>query len=182
MREDIFLAGLGGQGVLVAGQLLLEAAVKAGLHGAGMPAYLPEVRGGETTFTVVIADGPVGSPIVGRPHNLLLMDASSVANHLPRAANGALAIVNSSLCAPSHYRQELTLVPVPATELAQQAGSERAANMVMLGVFLAHKPLLPLDHLVAVMEQAFAQRPTHVVETNARAIRAGWEAGKAQSR
>ena len=148
MREDIFLAGIGGQGILLAGQLLLQAAMKAGLQGSGLPIYMPEVRGGETTITVVIADGPSGSPIIGRPHNLLLMDANSAANYVPRAAAGALVILNSSLVEAWPERDDVEVVLVPATDLAREAGSERAGNMAMVGAFLACKPLYSVEHFI----------------------------------
>lgn len=178
MREDIFLSGIGGQGVLLAGQLLLEAALKAGLQGSGMPAYEPEVRGGETTFTVVIADGPPGSPLVGRPHNLVLMDAGSVNRHLSRAADQALVLVNSSLAAAPEPRQGLEVVPVAATDLARDLGSERAANMVMLGALLALRPLFTLDHFIHTMVEGLSERASAYAETNAAALRAGWQAAK----
>ncbi len=175
MRHDIFLAGLGGQGVLLAGQLLLEAAVRRGLQGSWLPAYMPEVRGGEATCTVVIADGPPGSPIVGRPHNLLLMDAHSVERYLPTAAEGALVIVNTSLAPVPECSGSLDVVPIPATELAAEAGSERATNMVMLGALLARRSIVPLEELAEVMREKVQSRNPELARANERALHAGFE-------
>lgn len=174
----MFLAGLGGQGVLLAGQLLLETAARAGLEGSWLPAYMPEVRGGEATCTVVVADGPSGSPIVGRPHNMLLMDASSVQRHFSRAAPGALVVINTSLAQPPQSANDVQLVAVPATALASDAGSEKATNMVMLGALLARREIVSVDDLIAVMRERVGQRSPDLAEANARAIRAGWQAAR----
>ena len=178
MREDIFLSGIGGQGVLLAGQLLLEAALRAGLQGSGMPAYEPEVRGGETTFTVVVADGPPGSPLVGRPHNLVLMDAGSVNHYLGRAADEALVLVNSSLAPPPEPREGLEVLAIAATDMARELGSEREANMVMLGALLARRPLFTVDHFIETMVEGLSERASAYAETNAAAVRTGWQAAK----
>lgn len=181
MREDLFLSGLGGQGVLLMGQLLLEAAMKAGLQGAGMPAYMPEVRGGETTFTLVVSDGPTGSFVVGRPHNLVLMDAHSVQSYLPRAAEGALALINTSLAPSWEAPPGITVVGIAATDLARDAGGERAANMVMVGALLALRPIFTLEHFIGVMTQGLSERAQVYAEVNTRALHVGWEAARGRA-
>jgi 2-oxoglutarate ferredoxin oxidoreductase subunit gamma len=173
MREDLLLAGLGGQGVLFAGQLFAHAALRAGLEVCWFPSYTPEVRGGESVCTVVVADGPVGSPVVGRPHNLILMDPHAAANYLPRSAPGALAVINTSLVQLADYPQSVEILPVPALALAAQLGNERAANLVMLGAFLARKPVLKLEYVRRALEELMADHP--LLPTNLRALQVGWQ-------
>jgi 2-oxoglutarate ferredoxin oxidoreductase subunit gamma len=173
MREDVFLAGLGGQGVLLAGQILAQAALRAGLEVCWFPAYSPEVRGGEATCTVVVADGPVGSPLVGRPRSLALMDAGSPERHLPRAAACAVAVVNASLCPEPPEPEGVTVVRVPANDLALEAGSERSVNLVMLGAILALRPVLSLAQVEEALTEALPFRRRHLAEANIAALRLG---------
>ena len=179
MREDVLMVGLGGQGVLVAGEILARAATLTGLEVSWFPAYSPEVRGGEATCTVVLADGPVGSPIVGRPHNLVLMDAGAVERHLPRAAAGGVAIVNSSLAPDVPLREGVLVVSIPANDIAVAAGTERAVNMVMLGGLLAVKPVITLEQCEAAIADAFGAKRPALVPINVEALRAGYAAARA---
>lgn len=179
MREDVFMVGLGGQGVLLAGEVLARAAVIGGLEVSWFPAYSPEVRGGEATCTVVLADGPVGSPIVGQPHNLVLMDAGAVVNHLSRAAEGGVAVVNSSMAADVPEREGVSVVCVPANDIAVGLGNERAVNIVMLGAFLAARPMVTMQQCEAAVEEAFASRRPKLVPINIEALRAGHKAAQA---
>lgn len=176
-REDVFLAGLGGQGVLLAGQILAQAALRAGLEVCWFPAYSPEVRGGEATCTVVIADGPVGSPIVGRPHGLVLMDAGSAERHLPRAAPGAVAVVNSSMVAEPPQPDGVRVIAVAANELAKAVGSERSTNLVMLGAFLAVRPVVALGEVEAAILDTLPAHRRASAGVNIEALRAGYRAG-----
>jgi len=175
-REDVFLAGLGGQGVLLAGQILAQGGLRAGFEVSWFPAYSPEVRGGEATCTVIIADGPVGSPIVGRPHALVLMDAGSVERHLWRAARGAVAVINSSMVADQPQVDGVTVISVPANELAEAAGSERSVNLVMLGALLAVRSVLPLGEVEAALLDVLPAHRRASAGVNIEALRAGYQA------
>lgn len=175
-REDVFLAGLGGQGVLLAGQILAQAALRTGLEVSWFPAYSPEVRGGEATCTVVMADGPVGSPIVGRPHALVLMDAGSAERHLPRAAPGAVAVINSSMVTSPPRPEGVRVVPVPANELAKAVGSERSVNLVMMGALLAVRPVVALGEVEAAVLDVLPAHRRASASVNIEALRAGYRA------
>jgi 2-oxoglutarate ferredoxin oxidoreductase subunit gamma len=179
MREDVLMVGLGGQGVLLSGEILARAAMLTGLEVSWFPAYSPEVRGGEATCTVVLADGPVGSPIVGSPHNLVLMDAGAVERHLPRAAGGGVAIVNSSLATNVPPCEGTKVVLIPANDIAVGLGNERAVNMVMLGGLIAVKPVITLEQCEAAIADAFGARKPQLVAINVEAVRVGYAAALA---
>ncbi|MBC7286827.1 MAG: 2-oxoacid:acceptor oxidoreductase family protein [Armatimonadetes bacterium] len=173
MRHDIFLAGLGGQGILFAGELLARAAVCEGLEVTWVPNYEPEVRGGAAMCTVVIANGRVGSPIVTRPHHLILMEQRAVDEYLSTAADGGLALVNSSLARADSGTGAVTIIRVPATELARSAGDERSANVVMLGALLALRPIVKLESVRHAIAEAAASRGPEAVRINLCALQQG---------
>lgn len=179
MRDEIFMAGLGGQGVLLAGQLLAQAALDAGLEVCWYPMYSPEVRGGEATCTLVYADERVGSPICGRPGAVMLMEPRAIAAHIGRCATGGLAVINTSLGEAPLGRDDLTVIRVPADHIAAECGSERAMNLVLLGAYLgARRPDL-VDLAIAALAEVLPERHHRHIPMNAEALGRGREAAGA---
>jgi len=174
MRSEVFMAGTGGQGVLLIGQLLTQAASEAGLQVSYFPIYSPEVRGGSTTCTVVVADGAVGSPISGRPASMLLMDQLSVDAHLARLKDGGLVAVNATLVRRLP-REDVQALWIPATDKAVAIGSERSANMVMLGAYVAATGVVPATALEQALQTVLPERHHKHLPLNIEALRAGAE-------
>lgn len=178
MREEVFMAGLGGQGVLLAGQLLAQTAIDLGLEVSWYPSYSPEVRGGEANCTVIIADERVGSPISGRPHNMILMAPRAVDAYLAMGAPGGLLVVNTGFGAVSITREDLTVVPIEADQLAAAAGSERVVNLVLLGAYLGVARPEWIEAAVAAIPRVLPERHHKFVPMNEEAIRRGVEAAR----
>jgi len=96
MYFDVFISGFGGQGILLAGQLLAEAAMEKGLNVTFFPSYGVEMRGGTARCTVVISDEEIGSPIVDSPLCVIAMNQPSLLRFQKVVAEGGLLLVNSS--------------------------------------------------------------------------------------
>lgn len=172
MRKEVFMAGTGGQGVLLIGTLLTEAAAEDGLQVSYFPIYSPEVRGGSTTCTIVISDGAVGSPVSGRPAAMLLMDQISVDTNLARLKDGGLAIINTTLVTEVG-RDDISVVKVPATETALEIGSDRIANMVMLGAYVGATQAVSMTALEAALRKVLPERHHKLLPMNMQALQAG---------
>jgi 2-oxoglutarate ferredoxin oxidoreductase subunit gamma len=181
MRQEVFMSGLGGQGIMLAGQVLAQAALDAGLQISWFPSYSPEVRGGEANCTLVLSDGRVGSPITGRPGTVVLMAPAAVDAYLADCAPGGLAIINSGLGPVEITRDDLQVARVDASALAVQAGGERMANMVMLGAWLALACPELLETAVAALTTVLPDRHHKWIPSNAQAIRLGAAAASAES-
>ncbi len=173
MRQEVFMAGMGGQGVLLAGQLLAQAALEAGLELSWFPLYSPEVRGGRATCTLVIADGEVGSPVVGQPGSVILMDGIAVENHLNRVRPGGLAVVNSSLAGDEVNRNDIDLVAVAATDIAAELGSEQATNMVLLGAYVQATGVVEPQAIEQALHRVLPERHHDYIPTNVAALQRG---------
>lgn len=173
MRQEVFMSGLGGQGIMLAGQVLAQAALDAGLQVSWFPSYSPEVRGGEANCTVVLSDGRVGSPITGSPGTVLLMAPVAVETYLKDCAPGGLAIINSGLGPVAITRDDLRVVIVDANALAAQAGSERLANMAMLGAWLAVAWPELMETAIAALDTVLPERHHKWIPSNAQAMRLG---------
>lgn len=179
MREAIFMSGRGGQGVLLAGQLVAQAAMEAGLNTSYYPIYDPEVRGGRTTCVVVVADGPVGSPVAGRYSLAVLMDEYAVHHHLPEVQPQGTAIINTSL-ATLPRETTVRCVGLPATQMAENIMDDRATNMVMLGALAAAGGFLTVAQLSAALREFLPPRRHDLIPLNIRAMEAGWAAAREQ--
>lgn len=142
MIKSTLFAGFGGQGVLLMGYVLSNGAMLKDLNVTYFPSYGAEMRGGTANCTVTVSDQRIASPVASRPDNLVAMNPPSLERFEPSVADGGLVVVNSSLIKGAKVRDDLKLIEVPTVELALEVGSDRAANMVMIGALAAATGLL----------------------------------------
>ena len=174
MRKDVMIAGFGGQGVLLGGNLLSYAAMEEGKNVSYFPAYGVEKRGGSATCTVVIADGAVGSPVVGRPSALVVLNQASLERFGAKVRPGGVCIVNSSLVGGTTLeRDDIDIIPVPMNEIATDMGDLRMVNMVALGAYVALTGAVDMASLAAALKQALPEKDHSVIQANVKAMEAG---------
>ena len=99
MQRSVMFAGFGGQGILLSAKILAHAALEEGYEVAWIPSYGPEMRGGTAYCTVVIADRPIGSPIIKNPSHLVAMNLPSLEKFAPAVKAGGVILINQSLIA-----------------------------------------------------------------------------------
>jgi 2-oxoglutarate ferredoxin oxidoreductase subunit gamma len=174
MRYDVFISGYGGQGVLLAGNLLSYAAIHEGRNVSFFPAYGVEKRGGSAMCTIVFADGDTGSPVVGHPSVALLLNQLSFDKYASRVKQGGICVVNSSLvsCKDS-VLTGVELVKVPMNQIALDLGDVRMVNMVACGVYVAKTAALSQNSLEEALKKALPERNHRLIPANIRAISAG---------
>jgi 2-oxoglutarate ferredoxin oxidoreductase subunit gamma len=97
MTHEIVMAGFGGQGVMLMGQLMTYAGMLEGKHVSWIPSYGPEMRGGTANCSVIISDEPIGAPIVSEPTTVVAMNLPSLDKFEPVLQAGGNLIINSSL-------------------------------------------------------------------------------------
>ena len=174
MRYDVFISGFGGQGVLLAGNLLSYAAIKEGKNVSFFPAYGVEKRGGAAMCTVVIADGEVGSPVIGGPSVSIVLNQTSLDKFGSKVRAGGICIINSSLVSAEGFdRRDIEIVAIPMNEIAMQLGDARMVNMVALGVYAAKTGAVSLASLEEALKDALPERNHRFIPDNVRAIEAG---------
>ncbi|MBZ0295517.1 MAG: 2-oxoacid:acceptor oxidoreductase family protein [Anaerolineae bacterium] len=173
MGDEFVFAGFGGQGVMFAGQLLAYAAMDEGLEVTWIPSYGPEMRGGTAHCLVVVSQRPIGSPVVQHPKVAVVFNNPSFDKYAPLVAQDGLLIVNASLITRQSHRSDLTKFDVPATQIADQLGDTRVANMVLLGTALAAHPVLPLDAVCRALEAHLPKRHHDLLPLNLAAIERG---------
>jgi 2-oxoglutarate ferredoxin oxidoreductase subunit gamma len=174
MKHELIIAGFGGQGVILAGQILAWAANLEGKHVIWSPSYGPEMRGGASHCTVIVSSEPIGSPIVAFPDSEVIMDNPSLGRFLPGLKPGGLLILNSSLVRRNPDRPDIRKIAVPANRIAEGMGDVRCANLVMLGALLGLVPLVGEASLDETLQERWGEKP-NLLEMNKRALRAGME-------
>jgi 2-oxoglutarate ferredoxin oxidoreductase subunit gamma len=176
MYNEIIMAGFGGQGVLLIGKLLTYAGMNAGLEVTWMPAYGPEMRGGTCNCTVVLSDRQVGSPISRSPHAAVVLNLQSIDKFEPAIRPGGIMVMNTSLINRPAHRTDITVVPVPANQLALEAGTAKAANMVALGAYIGASGVVDLQRVKDILAETFAGRDK-LVAVNQVALDKGFALG-----
>jgi len=179
MYFDTIIAGFGGQGVMLMGNLLAYAGMNAGKQVTYMPVYGVEMRGGTANCTVVISDRPVGSPIIHEPVTAVAMNRPSAEKFGPRVQKKGLLLVNASLVEAKYCPSRTkNILRVPCLELATAVGNPRLANMVMLGALVAASKVLELEQVIRSLPKALDPRYHSMIDINSQAMRQGAEFAK----
>ncbi len=174
MRHDLFISGFGGQGVLLAGNVLAYAALIEGKNVSFFPSYGVEKRGGAAMCTVVIADGDVGSPVVGAPSVTIFLNQTSLDRFGSKTKPGGVCIINSSLIDASHFtRQDIRTIFLPMNEIAMELGDSRMVNMVAIGAYAAVTKAVGLSSITEALKEALPERNHKYIPANVQAIEAG---------
>lgn len=180
--EEVIIAGFGGQGIMLAGRLLAQTAMKQGLEVTYMPSYGAEVRGGTANCMVVMAERKIASPLVSKPDSLIAMNKASLNKFATRLKDGGLLVMNSSLIDPAAFlrNQEageladtIEILKVPASELAVELDNPKAANMVALGAYLQRRGLFSADAAASCLGDVLARRYHQTLSVNTKALRRG---------
>ncbi|MFZ5596612.1 MAG: 2-oxoacid:acceptor oxidoreductase family protein [Bacillota bacterium] len=180
MYEGILIAGFGGQGVLSTGQLLAYSGMVEGKHVAWIPSYGPEMRGGTANCGVTISDSPISSPVVSEPTVLIAMNRPSLEKFEGTVVKNGLIFVNSSLIQVKSKNTDARVYYIPANEIAEELGSGKVANNVILGA------LIELTGVVtpgAVEKSLMEVLPPHhhkMIPLNLKALEAGAELVRSQ--
>ncbi len=174
MYHDLIISGFGGQGILLIGNLLAYAAMSEGRHVTFLPAYGVEMRGGTANCTVVISSKSIGSPVVGRPTSVIIMNLPSLVKYQDRIKPNGLLILNSSLVDPGELtRKDIECVTVPFNAIAAQNGSDRLANMVALGVYLEKTSIVRQKSIEEAFSRVLDERHHPMIPANIKAIKKG---------
>lgn len=179
MYQEIIMAGVGGQGVMVIGHLLAKAAFLENLQVTYLPLYGVEKRGGHAECTVVISEEEIRSPIVWAPQSAIIMSKSALTKYTQRIKAEGLLMFNSCLIDPQEVtRPDLEIMAVPALEMAQELGQERLANMILIGAFVEKTKVVSMENLISALPLIFEERYHRFLSLNESAIRQGAEYAK----
>lgn len=172
MIERIIIAGSGGQGVMLLGKVIAEAAMRQGNQVTYLPAYGPEVRGGTSHCMVTISDQEVGSPYIAKADSLIILNNPSLERFKSKVKNNGLLILNSSL-AKSDSFGKVKILQFPFTDIAIKLGNIKVANMVALGSYLGVKKTIPTKNMLEVFKFMAPAGNIRILEVNEMALKEG---------
>ena len=173
LLKTIF-AGFGGQGVLSIGLALAQAALLEGKDVTYLPSYGAEVRGGTANCTVAISDEDIASPVASSPEFVVVMNQPSLVRFQNQIQSGGLLFINSSLVEAQVPRGDIEVVGVAASSIAEELGSPRSANMVMLGAFTKKSNLVSVSSVIEALKTTMKSRQK-LFDVNKGALTAGFE-------
>ncbi len=173
MKEEIIMAGFGGQGLMLAGKLLAYAGMKEGKEVSWMPSYGPEMRGGTANCTVIVSTEQIPSPLSSKPDTILIMNHPSLKKFVPKVKTGGTVILNSSLIDEEAERNDLNVIKVPANEIAGDIGNTKVANMVMLGAYLAKTKVVSMDAIKQALRDVLPEKRHNLIPFNEEALDKG---------
>jgi len=166
-------AGFGGQGVLSMGLNLAQAAMMEGKHVTYLPSYGAEVRGGTANCTVAISDEEIASPVASAPEFVVAMNKPSLVRFQNQIQSGGVLLINSTLIDAELSRGDIDVVKVPAGEIADELGSPKSANMVMLGAFIKKSNLVSLNTVIEELKNTLKKKEK-LIAINEKALMAGY--------
>ncbi|CVK20537.1 2-oxoacid:acceptor oxidoreductase family protein [Sporomusa sphaeroides] len=173
MMDKILLAGFGGQGVMFIGKVLAYSGMLGGREVCWIPSYGPEMRGGTANCSVLVSDEEIHSPVINQADAGIVLNQPSYDKFLARVKPGGTLVVNSSIIDTTQKRDDINIVAVPATELANEIGNASLANMVCLGALLPALSLVDLDSVKTAMDEVIGKKKPELYELNVAAIRKG---------
>ena len=172
--QDVIIAGFGGQGVMLIGNLLAQAGMEHGLEVSFIPVYGAEMRGGTANCTVVLDEHPIGSPLVREPMSTIILNEPSLSKFQPRLSADGVQIVNASLVAQNLLDAAKRTVYIPVNDMAHELGNVKMANMVALGAWLKATGALPLNVMQEALNRVVSAHYAKLISANAKALEQGY--------
>ena len=173
MTYETIMAGFGGQGLLFSGKVLAHAALIENKELSWLPSYGPEMRGGTCNCSVIVSDDPVGSPIIAHPNVLMVMNEPSLDKFEDTVAAGGTIFVDSSLIERKVRRTDVTVVYIPATQMAKDMEAVSLANMIILGAIVQKLGCVKPETLTAAIKETISARKAALLDLNLKAVALG---------
>jgi 2-oxoisovalerate ferredoxin oxidoreductase beta subunit len=168
---QVRVAGFGGQGVLLLGEVLAEAGLDAGFEVSWLPSYGPEMRSGTSNCHVRVSSEPIDSPLVMLPNVLVAMNEPSLRKFDASVRPGGWVIYNGDSFPADCMREDVKVVAL--THLADELGDPRIGNMIMLGALLEITGALPATSIDTALRHLVKQAKW--IDLDERAIARGRE-------
>ncbi len=173
MQEKIIIAGFGGQGVVLAGNVLAQTAVIEEKNVAAMVSYGAEMRGGTAHCIITISDQEIASPVVEEPTSTIILNEPSLDKFENKIQKDGLMVINSSMVKREVQRKDIKIIKVPATDIANELGNARVANLVLVGAFIKKTNLLDLNNVLDNLHKFFPKSKQNLIEINKEALKRG---------
>lgn len=173
-RYEVRLAGVGGQGLLLAGLILAEAAaIYENKNAVQSQSYGAEARGGPSMADVIIADGDIDFPKVLEPDLLLCLSQDAADKHVPGVKEKGLIIADSGTV--ERIATEKKMLRLPIIDTAKEATGRPVGSIVALGIIAVVTEIVSRD---SIRQAVLSRAPRGTEEMNTKALEAGFTLGE----
>lgn len=176
MKEEIIIAGFGGQGVLSMGKILAYGGIMQDQEVSWMPSYGPEMRGGTCNVSVILSDNRISSPILSKFDTAIILNQQSMDKFEAKVKPGGLLIYDPNGITRHPERKDITICRIAAVDEAAKLGNAKAYNMIVLGAFLKKKPIVTMDNVIKGLKKSLPPRHHNLIPMNEEAINVGMKA------
>ncbi len=174
MTHETIFAGFGGQGILFAGKVIAYAGMLEGKNVSHLPSYGPEMRGGTANCSVIVSDEDVASPIITEPANLVVMNGPSLDKFEKAVIPGGKIFIDSALITRKCERTDADVFEIPATQMANDMGLPKLANMIMVGKLIKETEMFTWEQLKGAVTKLVPAAKAAMLESNIKALEAGY--------
>ena len=175
MKEEIIIAGFGGQGVLSMGKILAYSGLTEGKEVSWMPSYGPEQRGGTANVTVILSDNPISSPILNQYDTAIILNQPSLTKFESTVKPGGTLIFDGYGINKPPTRKDIRVYQINAMEAATEMANDKAFNMIVLGGLLKVRPIVTLENVIKGLKKSLPERHHRLIPMNEEAIKKGME-------
>lgn len=173
MKEEILIAGFGGQGVLSMGKILAYAGLMDNLEVTWMPSYGPEQRGGTANVTVILSDAPISSPVLDIFDTVVALNQQSLDKFERKVKPGGVLIYDPSGIHRLPSRTDIKIYPVDAMTASIELKNSKTYNMILLGALLKLRPIVDNDAVLRGLKKTLPERHHHLIPLNEQALQKG---------
>jgi 2-oxoglutarate ferredoxin oxidoreductase subunit gamma len=175
MEKGVVISGFGGQGVMLAGELLAEAGKEEGKYVTFLPSYGPEMRGGTANCHVIVSDTTIASPIIGYPKAAIVLNLPSLDKYEPLMKKDGIIIINKTLVPREVKRGDVRVLQIDAQHVAEDLGNKKVVNMILLGAYVEIEKPVKIETLKNALKSYLTGRKAELIEVNERALEKGAE-------
>ncbi len=174
-EKNFIIAGFGGQGVLLAGEVLANAFMLAGKHVTWYPSYGAEMRGGTVNCEVVMSDEEVSEVNKADADFVIALNQASFDRFLTKIKKGGWMIANSTLAKEIKTRTDINYLFAPITKMAEEVGNIKMANILALGIVAKASKLIALESLNQALDIVIPPHRKNLLPLNIKALKIGYE-------
>ena len=175
MKEEIVIAGFGGQGVLSMGKILAYSGLMEDKEVTWMPSYGPEQRGGTANVTVILSDNRISSPVLNSYDTAVVLNQQSLDKFESKVKPGGVLIYDNYGIHNPPTRRDHSIDQIEAMEATFELKNAKAYNMVVLGSLLKVKPIVTLESVLKALKKTLPERHHHLIPMNEQALKVGMD-------
>ena len=175
MKNEIIIAGFGGQGVLSMGKILAYSGLLEGKEVSWMPSYGPAMRGGTANVTVIVSDDRISSPIVSSYDTAIILNQPSLEKFEHSVKPGGVLIYDGYGINTPPTRSDINIYRIDAMDAAVEMNAAKSFNMIILGGLLKIMPIVKIENVLLGLKKSLPERHHHLIPMNEAAINKGME-------